>query len=113
MGKRRASEGRKILAARCTPSRMGTLTCKCLTISGADAEAVRLTQASDTTSDERTVFLNAEVTQLPYYVPSNWPSRQHRARPEEAAHRIRRHGFLRFPKRAVPMRMKVAPSSIA
>src|SRR5579872_600051 len=98
VGKRPVSAGRKTLAARCTPSCMGTGTFRRLKISSVVADAARLMPISAMSFRKRTRFPNtypphdpvsgriahgpqrggqfhawlAEVTQLPYYVPSNW-----------------------------------------
>src|SRR5579872_2298281 len=66
-GKRPASDGRNTFAARCTPSRMGTLICKSLTRSGLDADAARTSQTSATNVHKRTAFPNT----VPQHDPAN------------------------------------------
>src|ERR1700730_2584536 len=101
-GNRAVSDGRKILAESRTPSRMGTRTCKCLSISGAEADATNAYQTIRTSGHRRTMFPNtvpqrdpvnettgcarhpysqapersAEILQLQLYVPSNCVFRQ-------------------------------------
>src|SRR6476660_2685822 len=96
-GNRAVSDGRKILAESCTPSRMGTRTCRCLRISGAEADATNAYQTNKTSGHRRTEFPNivpqrdpvnettgcarppycqalersAEILQLQLYVSSN------------------------------------------